>query len=714
MMARALRISALVCIVSSSLVTHAIYAQQEVSFETIGTLRMRSFDLELAGDNAPQEELKDVSSALSIRMNDDEKRRLVYQLFAKEDNKRQIKDDENLKTVIENLDIFFGQGKNAKETIFNRLFEGNVETFFGEAMAAKRIAKVVVDKDQLQNYQECIKNLVDKPDLFNKLDELLKKLKNEEAHVLSFWQEQAPLSKKLINQLYFGKPLPDRFNKDVTKLEWLTRLHNCSLIFNLGGDFAMNTGMFYLSKKLFGQPVTWKDAVNDTVSFFYNPAIGIREIKVQHSPEAYQMRDAQIRQSLMQSDIILSADEIDQRNKQICRAYSILGGLKSFSSGLNLVLKVVSIKMAVSDFAQKRDTANFLQSRLIGVAQYLRILKEINQLIQVNPSLARALPVAQVYDHIFNNQSEEVRRLVELLMTETFQGKASFFSRTGRVLAAYALMDTVKDELIEALQLLGDVDACMAAAKLYKSFAYNERATYRFAEYVTQDLPHIEATDFWNPLVDPNVVVTNSMELGDPCRAHNMILTGSNKGGKSTLLKAMMLNALLAQTITMVPARRYVATPFACFATYMNVTDDTAAGLSLFQSQVTRAKKLVHTVDTLPSKSFAFIVIDEIFTGTGAQKAAKAARTIAMHLAASPSICFILATHFVDELSRLEADTHGLCKNFKVDADKDALGQIIFRHKLEEGSSTQNIANEILNDEFESIDFGVDDTLAIA
>jgi DNA mismatch repair protein MutS len=375
---------------------------------------------------------------------------------------------------------------------------------------------------------------------------------------------------------------------------------------------------------------------------------------------------------------------------------------------VNIGILAYDTKRFVSDFIQKRDTANFLQARLMSASEYLRAIKELHELAEVYPCLAQALPIKQVYERIFYSNSIEMQQLVKLLMTNTFVGKASFFSRTGRVLAAYTLMNNVKEEFIECMQLIGEVDTAVAVAKLYNSFAQNDRASYSFAEYATQNRPYVQAVDFWNPLVDPRVVVTNSMQLGQEGAVRNIILTGSNRGGKSTLLKATMLNALMAQTITIVPAKRYVATPFARLATYLNVTDDTAAGLSLFQAQVVRAKKLVEMVDALSPEQLGFVIIDEIFTGTGSKKAASAAYKIAEHMAQSDYLCFILATHFVDELTKLEEDTHGLCKNFKVDADKDENGDIVFRHKLEEGISTQNIANELLNDEFESIDFGSD------
>ena len=453
----------------------------------------------------------------------------------------------------------------------------------------------------------------------------------------------------------------------------------------------------------------------------------LKDLKHQYTDQGHQERAVKIdafihdveKSVLKQLDEARDAKQVEDCNKTLelikgqdrdklnstMRNISVAKDLGSliFKSYVSLRL-VFQAKAFVTDVIQKRDMINFLQSTLIDVAEYVRSVKELHKLAQANPCLNKFFPISQVYEKLFHSDIDEVRQLVDLLMTNTFTGKASFFSRSGRILVAYELMNKVKEEFVECMQLLGNVDAIVAISKLYTSFK-NERVGYTFAEYVSSHKPYIQAEGFWNPLVDSSTVVTNNMLLGQEGKERNIILTGSNKGGKSTLLKAAMLDALLAQTITIVPAKRYIITPFACLATYLNVTDDTAAGLSLFQAQVARAKKLVEMIDTLSANKLGFVIIDEIFTGTGSEKAASAAYKVAEHMAQMDSLCFILATHFIDEMAVLEPNTEGLCKNFKVDADKDVNGNIIFKYKLEEGISTQNIANEILNDEFENIDF---------
>lgn len=691
----------------------------EVSFETVATLRLRSFGLELSSPQSNDQQKIDpkdfqdpeiIKEALTVKLSEEEQRRLVYQICVRHEQKNGFnagKDNHGLKTLLTDLDVYYGHGQNPKDTIFNRLFEGRLTTMFGDAMAAKRLAQVEVDPAQLAEHQELIMSLTQNDQLWSKLNVLLHELKRHEQNMLSFWKEEHPLVRDLIKGLYFGKYFPEKFNKQSTKLEILTRLNNGTLLFGLGGDFVLNMVISYVIRKLVDQPISWAEASQEALSL-YNPKSGIDDIVFQSTEAGFQMRDALIKRRLAFEGKIPTDLEMEKLHASTKKTLSWLGGLKSVLSCFYIYNKVNSIKMFIDGFKQRRDTANFLQDRLISVASYIHTLQKVYELAQQYPQLANALPIMSVYKKIFSSEHAEFNQFIKLLMTDTFKGQASFFSRTGRVLAAYSLMQTYKEELVDALELLGTVDEVCGVAQLYRDFKGND-APYSLAHYCQTDEPCLQAIDFWNPLIDHNVVVANTIKLGKNARSRSMILTGSNKGGKSTILKAIVLNALLAQTITIVPAAHYNATPFAYISTCMNISDDTAAGRSLFQAQVKGVKNLVKSVDTLEPHEFALVVIDEMLIGTSASKAGPAANKLAKYLAESTNLCFILATHFIDDVCTLEAETNGVVANFKIDGQRMPNGQLMFNHKLEPGISACNVANDILKDELTDIEFNFAD-----
>ena len=71
-----------------------------------------------------------------------------------------------------------------------------------------------------------------------------------------------------------------------------------------------------------------------------------------------------------------------------------------------------------------------------------------------------------------------------------------------------------------------------------------------------------------------------------------------------------------------------------CFlGSYLRVNDDTAADQSKFKAEVLRAKMLCQTMESLLPNQFGFVVIDELFTGTSSNNAAKLLLKVAQKLA---------------------------------------------------------------------------------
>ena len=183
-----------------------------------------------------------------------------------------------------------------------------------------------------------------------------------------------------------------------------------------------------------------------------------------------------------------------------------------------------------------------------------------------------------------------------------------------------------------------------------------------------------------------------------------IILTGSNTGGKSTILKAIMLNLLLTKTFGMGAANAICISDFAFIGSYLRINDDTAQGDSKFKAEVMRAKMLCDTLDSLGKDQFGFLVIDELFTGTGSEKGSLAASKVAEKLGKNTNNLFILATHF-PTLTKLEETHPSIFKNYKVDVYKDEAGNLVRPFKLEAGISSNNVANDILQEQMTDINF---------
>lgn len=178
---------------------------------------------------------------------------------------------------------------------------------------------------------------------------------------------------------------------------------------------------------------------------------------------------------------------------------------------------------------------------------------------------------------------------------------------------------------------VGEVDAAIAVASFRKSLGY-----YTLPGFTKDGF--IEAEDICHPLL--NKPVPNSAALSFS------LVTGSNASGKSTFIKAIAVNGILAQTIHTCTARSY-RTPLCLVITSMAVRDNLTEGESYF---ITEIKSMKRILDTIP-KVFCACFIDEILKGTNTIERIAASASVLRHINTLRCIC-AAATHDT-ELTRM-------------------------------------------------------------
>ncbi|MGL5097604.1 MAG: MutS-related protein, partial [Planctomycetia bacterium] len=127
----------------------------------------------------------------------------------------------------------------------------------------------------------------------------------------------------------------------------------------------------------------------------------------------------------------------------------------------------------------------------------------------------------------------------------------------------------------------------------------------------------LQAAGVGHPLLPEADRVCNDVTIGPP--GTMLLVTGSNMSGKSTLLRAVGLNALLAQAGGVVCAASWTMTPLVV-ATSMRISDSLAAGVSLFFAELRRLREIVDLADAVrePAAGGATLLflLDEILQGT--------------------------------------------------------------------------------------------------
>lgn len=339
-----------------------------------------------------------------------------------------------------------------------------------------------------------------------------------------------------------------------------------------------------------------------------------------------------------------------------------------------------------------------LHYKVRSIAQVIRSGRSMWSLLKGNRFLSVNLPAVNTLRTFYGTTIHENAHLKEfcsLLESDSFKGNYSFFKSQGKIIRAYFLLESCKEQLASLYVALGQIDVYCGMSKLVHEFE-DKPVRFSFAQFDSGTTPFLSLRRFWNPFVSPNKVVPNSLVLGRDQNSNNIIMTGPNAGGKSTVMRSIIFNIILAQVFGIAAADAFIMTPYSLINTYFKVTDDIATGGSLFKEQIARADSLAKRVSALPSNKKAITAADELYNGTSKLQAAACGAAFAEHFGAFANSNLLLATHY-EELTQLAGD--GRFVNYCVEAEYDENGVPQPTYWLKPGISTQEIAIDMLRKE---------------
>ena len=201
---------------------------------------------------------------------------------------------------------------------------------------------------------------------------------------------------------------------------------------------------------------------------------------------------------------------------------------------------------------------------------------------------------------------------------------------------------------------------------------------------VTEGKARLEAEGLGHPLLPAARRVVNDVALPSPGSV--LLVTGSNMAGKTTLLRAMGVNAVLALAGAPVCARSMTLSRLQV-ATSMRIQDSLARGLSFFYAELERLKAVLDLCKASP----ALFLLDEVLQGTNTAERQAASRAIVRRLVELGAVGGI-ATHDLG-LTTLEAQTGGQVRNVHF-TDQVAGGEMTFDYRMRPGvvSTTNALA----------------------
>jgi hypothetical protein len=182
------------------------------------------------------------------------------------------------------------------------------------------------------------------------------------------------------------------------------------------------------------------------------------------------------------------------------------------------------------------------------------------------------------------------------------------------------------------LTAVGEFEALCALA----SYAYEH--PHNPMPEIVEDGPTFEGEDLRHPLIPSSQCVGNSVRLNKDLQL--LVVSGSNMSGKSTLLRTVGVNAVLAMAGAPVPSRRLRMSPLALGAT-MRVRDSLQEGTSRFYAEIVRIREIVTEAS---GEVPALFLLDEILHGTNSHDRAIGAEGIVKALLARGAIGLV-TTH---------------------------------------------------------------------
>lgn len=233
--------------------------------------------------------------------------------------------------------------------------------------------------------------------------------------------------------------------------------------------------------------------------------------------------------------------------------------------------------------------------------------------------------------------------------------------------------------LLEWMAALGEFEALISLS----TYSY-EHPTDPFPE-LTEGAAAFEAEGLGHPLLEESTCVRNDVELGGPTQF--LIVSGSNMSGKSTFLRAIGMNAVLAYMGAPVRSAKLRLSPLAIGAA-IRLQDSVVDGRSHFLAEMQRLRRMIETAGHGP----LLFLADEIMGGTNSHDRRIATEWVVRAFILRGAIGAI-STH---DLALTEIAMNGLPGRNVYFEDSGESGTLSFDYKLRQGvlsrSNALNIA----------------------
>jgi len=178
-------------------------------------------------------------------------------------------------------------------------------------------------------------------------------------------------------------------------------------------------------------------------------------------------------------------------------------------------------------------------------------------------------------------------------------------------------------------------------------------------------------------------LIKNKPIVNDLSIVKNIILTGPNASGKTTILKSCLINIILSQTYGCGCYSNSTIQLYKHLHCYLNIPD-TLGRDSLFQAEARRCKEIIDSITKYPTDTH-FCAFDELYSGTNPKEAISSATAFMEYIIKNKNVDCLLTTHFIDVCEKL--DKHERIQNYLMSVKVEEDNKIKFTYQVKEGIS---------------------------
>ena len=546
-----------------------------------------------------------------------------------------VKIDEHVYNDLE----FFDTHDGINEHSVSHTLEKNTVTPYGKHVINYLLRNPLDNYSDIKERQWVINHFITKNDFFLKIKTFLTSISNPEE-IFWLWKETDEQTQTLYDLVYFKIPIIGNF------------INSSETILTVNSLYKMFVSPFF--------------SIMTPILCFIIPFIFLRYMGIKIS--FFQIFH------LLKSRVF-SVNFISKKTTSLAMLSTVLWFVMYFYN----TYTIVSMSMLTNKIT------NILHDKLRLAADIVKITNEMKTLMLSFPNKIKTLLNIPKC-----NPNTEI-----LLLRDTILQPSSIFRNKGCILSTYWKIKGLLNDLAERIRFIGYVD-CFFSLIIYLNNLKQHKLPWTFVKF---DVPKRKQIKFWHPSILSNNKKPVPNSLNSKKKTNTLIITGPNAAGKSTYVKTIFINSLLAQTLGIAFAKKWeVPKPYMYIDTYFNVPD-VEGKTSTFQAEMKRCFNFVSTLENLKKNKScqALVALDEIFTSTNYKEGISGSYSIIKYISDNfPDVLCLVTTHY-HSLANLQDGSNSKIINYCLDIKRDKNGKLIGNSfKVKKGVSKEHVALDLL------------------